>query len=34
VKTYMKRIYDKTGVSSKTELVHLIDDMNGSLYTQ
>lgn len=29
VKTYMKRIYEKTGVSSKTELVRLLDDMNG-----
>lgn len=30
VKTYMKRIYEKTGVSRKAELVTLIDDMNGS----
>lgn len=31
VKTYMKRIYQKTGVSSKAELVSLIDDLNGSM---
>jgi len=30
VKTYMKRIYEKTGVSSKTELVRLLEDMNGA----
>jgi len=30
VKTYMKRIYEKTGVASKPELVRLLDDMNGS----
>lgn len=31
VKTYMKRVYEKTGVSSKAELVRLIDDLNGSI---
>ncbi|MDD2337545.1 MAG: helix-turn-helix transcriptional regulator [Geobacteraceae bacterium] len=31
VKTYMKRIYQKTGVSGKTELVSLIDGVNDSL---
>lgn len=28
VKTYMKRIYEKTGVSSKMELVRMLDEMN------